>query len=271
METFGDPAGVFQASPEELIDEGVEPEIAQAIAGAHEDALWSLEEQLMDYEDTTGVRFVTCDDAAYPQNLMLADEPPLFLWIRGKLEEQDSRAVAVAGSWRATPRGLSNAELIGMRLAEQGYTVVAGLGDEIDVRALKGARDGGGRALAVLAGGIEMIPPDQQKLAERVLERGALISGALRPSDYPSRARAGTRDDIIAGLARAVIIVEAQPEDRGMEMALRASEVGRPVLVVKPRDDVPEGNRQLLKMGATPLEHVREMFEILEEVMELFD
>jgi DNA processing protein len=271
VEAFGSPAGVFRASPQALVDEGVEPELAQAIAGVNDDLLWSLEDQLMDYEDATGVRFVSRDDGAYPQNLRLIEEPPLFLWLRGELEAEDSRAVAVAGSWRATPRGLSNAELIGMRLAEQGYTVVAGLGDEIDVRGLKGARDGGGRALAVLAGGIDMIPPEQQKLADRIVERGALISGALRPSDYPSRARAGMRDEIIASLARAVIIVEAQPEDRGMEMALRAHEAGRPVLVVEPRDDLPEGNRQLLKMGAAGIEHVGQMFKKLEEAMELLD
>lgn len=279
IEAFGSPAGVFRASPRALVNEGVDPELAQAIAGVTEDMLWSLEDQLMDYEDMTGVSFVVRGDGGYPRNLTLTEEPPLFLWLRGALTAEDSRAVAVVGSWRATPRGLSNAELIGMRLAEQGYTVVAGLGDEIDVRGLKGARDGGGRALAVLAGGIEMIPSEQRKLASRIVERGAILSGALRPSDYPSRARAGTRDDIIVGLARAVIIVEAQPEactepkrsDRGVEMALRAHGAGRPVLVVQPRDDVPEGNRQLLKMGAAPIRHVGEMFETLEEAMELFD
>lgn len=267
IEAFGSPGGVFQAGAAALGEEGVEPELAQAIAGVSGDLLWSLEEQLMDYEDTTGVRFVARGDAIYPENLTLGEEPALFLWVRGGLESEDSRAVAVAGSWRATPRGLSNAGLIGMRLAEQGYTVVAGLGDDIDVAGLKGARDGGGRALAVLAGGIEMVPPEQQKLADRIVERGAILSGALRPSDYPSRARAGTRDDIIAGLAQAVIIVEAQPEDRGLEMALRAHDAGRPVLVVKPRDDVPEGNRQLLKMGAAAIEHVGRMFDVLREVI----
>lgn len=271
IEVFGSPAGVFEAGPRALIEEGVDPELAEVIAGANEDLLWSLEDQLMDFEAAAGVRFVALGDAGYPRNLMLTEEPPLFVWLRGELSPEDRRAVAVVGSWRATPQGLSNAELIGMRLAEQGYTVVAGLGDEIDVRGLKGARDGGGRALAVLAGGIEMVPPEQQGLANRVVQRGALISGALRTSDYPTRVRAGTRDDIIAGLSRAVIVVEAQPEDRGMEMALRASEAGRPVLVVKPRDEVSAGNRQLIEMGAAPIEHVRAMFEMLEEAMALFD
>jgi DNA processing protein len=271
IEAFGSPAGVFRAGSRALIDEGIEPELAQAIAGVNEDLLWSLSDQLMDYEDTAGVRFVARGDERYPQNLAFSDEPPLFVWLRSQLEPEDTRAVAVVGSWRATPRGFNNAKLIGMRLAEQGYTVVAGLGDDVDVRALKGARDGGGRALAVLAGGIEMVPPEQEKLAERVVERGAVLSGALRPSDYPSRARAGTRDDIIAGLARAVIVVEAKSEDRGVEMALRAHGVGRPVLVVKPRHDVPEGNRELLKMGAAPIEHVGAMFETLEEALEMFD
>jgi DNA processing protein len=271
VEVFGSPAGVFNADPRELVDQGVDPELAKAIAGQTDDLLWSLENQLMDYEDAAGVRFVVRGEGDYPLNLLLTDEPPLFLWLRGALEADDARAVAVVGSWRATPRGLSNAGLVGMRLAEQGYTVVAGLGDETDMRGLKGARDGGGRALAVAAGGIEMIPPDQQSLVDRVVQRGALISGALRPSDYPNRSRASTRDDIIVGLARAVIIVEAQSEDRGVAMALRAHEAGRPVMVVKPRDEIPAGNQQLIEMGATPIEHIGQMFEALEEAMELFD
>lgn len=270
IEDLGSSAAVFEASSRRLVEEGVEPELAQAIAAVDEGLMWSLEDQLMDYEDVTGVRFVARGDAAYPQVLELTDEPPLFLWVRGELATAlDHPTVAVVGSWRATPRGLSNAELIGQRLAERGHTIVGGLGDEIDVHALKGARDGAGNGVAVLAGGIEMIPPEQEALAERVVQHGALVSTALRPSDYPSRARADTRDEIIVGLAHAVVVVEAQAERRGVEIALRAHNAGRPVLVTKPRTGVPEGNQQLLEMGAAPVEHVGMLFERLEEVLDV--
>jgi DNA processing protein len=270
IDDLGSAAAVFEATPSRLVEAGVEPELARAIAAVDEDLVWSLEDQLTDYEDTAGVRFVARGDGAYPRMLELTDEPPLFLWVRGDpAPDPGQPAVAVVGSWRATPRGLSNAELIGQRLAEQGYTTVAGLGDEIDVHALQGARDGVGYALAVLAGGVEMIAPEQANLAERILQHGALLSAALRPSDYPSRARAGIRDDVIIGLAHAVVVVEAQAEGRGVEIALRAHTAGRPVLVTKPRVDVPEGNRQLLQMGAAPVEHVGMLFERLQEALEL--
>jgi DNA processing protein len=270
IEELGSAAAVFEASPGRLVEEGIEPDLAQAIAAVDEGLMWSLEDQLMDYEDVAGARFVARGDGAYPQMLELTDEPPLFLWVRGDLAPALAHpTVAVVGSWRATPHGLNNAELIGQRLAERGYTVVGGLGDEIDVHALKGARDGAGYGVAVLAGGVEMIPPEQEVLADRVVQRGALLSAALRPSDYPSRARSDVRDETIVGLVHAVVVVEAQAERRGIEIALRAHNAGRPVLVTKPRNDVPEGNQQLLKMGAAPVEHVGMLFERLEEVLDV--
>lgn len=269
IDDLGSAGAVFEASPRRLVEEGVEPELAQRIAAVDESLLWSLEDQLVDYEDTAGVRFVARGDAAYPQVLELTDEPPLFLWVRGDLTAAlEQPCVAVVGAWRATPRGLSNAELIGQRLAEHGYTVVAGLGDEIDAHALKGARAGAGYGVAVLAGGIEMVPPEQETLAGRIVQRGALLSAALRPSDYPSRARADARDEVMVGLADAVVVVEAQVERRGVDIALRAHNASRPVLVAKPRTDIPEGNQQLLTMGAAPVEHVGMLFERLAEVVE---
>lgn len=271
LEAFGSPAAIFAADPQALIDEGLDPEVAHAIAHTDAELLWSLEDQLADYEATADVRFVTRDDPAYPANLLLSDEPPLFLWVRGEVRPEDARAVAVVGPWRGSPRALDNARLIGTRLAEHGYTVVSGMSAETDREALIGALASGGRAIGVLAGGMEMIEPDAQRLARQLPQQGALLSGALRPSEPPSRARGHLRDAIVAGLARAVVVVETRPEGRGVDVAVQASQAGRPMLVVQPRGDLPEGNRQLIEMGAVPVEHVRGLLEAVEQIMEAFE
>jgi len=271
LEAFGNPAAIFAADPQALIDEGIDPEVAHAIARTDAELLWSLEDQLADYEATADVRFVTRDDPAYPVNLLLSDEAPLFLWVRGEVQPEDAHAVAVVGPWRGSPRALDNARLIGTRLAEHGYTVVSGMSGETDREALIGALAAGGRAIGVLAGGMEMVEPDAQRLARQLPQRGALLSGALRPSEPPTRARGHLRDAIVVGLARAVVVVETRPEGRGVDIAFQASQVGRPVLVVQPRGDLPEGNRQLIEMGAVPVEHVRGLLEAVEQIMAAFE
>ena len=271
LEAFGSPAAIFAADPQALIDEGIDPEVAHAIARTDAELLWSLEDQLADYEATADVRFVTRDDPAYPANLLLSDEAPLFLWVRGAVRPEDVRAVAVVGPWRGSPRALDNARLIGTRLAEHGYTVVSGMSAETDREALIGALAGGGRAIGVLAGGMEMIEPDAQRLARQLPQRGALLSGTLRPSEPPTRTRGHLRDAIVVGLARTVVVVETRPEGRGVDIAFQASQAGRPVLVVQPRGDLPEGNRQLIEMGAVPVEHVRGLLEAVERIMTAFE
>lgn len=123
----------------------------------------------------------------------------------------------------------------------------------------------------MLGGGLEMIEPEAQSLVRQLPQRGALLSGVLRPSDYPNRARGYQRDGIIVGLARAVVVVETRPDGRGVDVAFQASQVGRPVLVVQPQGDVPEGNQQLIEMGAVPVEHVRGLLEAVEHIMTAFE
>ncbi|MFQ6014874.1 MAG: DNA-processing protein DprA [Anaerolineae bacterium] len=267
IQTFGSPSAIFAADAESLMEAGVEEKIAQAIAMADEEAIWSLEIQLMDYEDQSGVRFVPIGAPEYPPNLLEIEAAPLFLWCQGEILPQDQRAVAVVGARRASMRGTSNAQRIAMSLAAQEVTVVSGLALGVDTAAHQGALDAGGRTIAVLGSGIEMIVPEENRgLATRIARQGAIVSELLRTDAFPSRQHFFDRNRIITGLSKVVIVVEAEADSGSVDTGLKALEQGRELLVVVPEQGLPPGNEQLLGMGGVPVSSVNEIFEALGEL-----
>lgn len=267
IQTFGSPSAIFAADAESLMEAGVEEKIAQAIAMADEEAIWSLEIQLMDYEDQSGVRFVPIGAPEYPPNLLEIEAAPLFLWCQGEILPQDQRAVAVVGARRASMRGTSNAQRIAMSLAAQEVTVVSGLALGVDTAAHQGALDAGGRTIAVLGSGIEMIVPEENRgLATRIARQGAIVSELLRTDAFPSRQHFFDRNRIITGLSKVVIVVEAEADSGSVDTGLKALEQGRELLVVVPEQGLPPGNEQLLGMGGVSVSSVNEIFEALGEL-----
>jgi DNA processing protein len=268
IQAFGGLSAIFEAEPEALIEAGVQERMARLIASADEESLWSLDMQLMDYEAERGVRFIPFDEPEYPSNLLELDDPPLFLWCRGEILPQDQRAVAVVGSRQASWRGERNAERIAVTLAGQEVTVVSGLAHGIDTAAHRGALQAGGRTIAVLGSGIEMIVPEEnQELADRIAQQGAVLSALPRPNAYPSRQNFFARNGIVSGLSRAVIVVEAEPDSGSVDAGLKALEQGRTLLVVVPEGWMPEGNRQLLEVGGVPVASIGEVMEHLEGIL----
>ncbi|MDI3538120.1 MAG: processing protein, partial [Bacillota bacterium] len=111
------------------------------------------------------VKYVTLLDADYPENLKTIFDPPPVLYYRGELKAEDALAVAIVGSRRATPYGRESATRLARELARAGVTVVSGLARGIDSCAHRGALAGGGRTLAVLGSGLDVIyPPENARL-----------------------------------------------------------------------------------------------------------
>jgi DNA processing protein len=205
-------------------------------------------------------------DGAYPALLGgLAGAPPLH--VRGTLTAEDSLAIAIVGSRRATPYGLAAAETLAADLAARGVTIVSGLARGIDTAAHRGALAAGGRTIAVLGSGIDAIyPPENRPLAREIAERGALVSQfprgmAPRPWNFPARNR------ILAALALGVVVVEAAAKSGALSTANWAGDLGRELFAVPGRitDAASQGALALLRDGATL---VRDWTDVLHELPE---
>lgn len=170
--------------------------------------------------------------ADYPRLLAEIFDPPALLWTRGDLLSLSGIAVAVVGARAASQEGLTAAYEIAHDLGRAGVVVISGLARGVDSAAHKGALDGGGRTIAVLGTGIDVVyPAENAALAERITERGLLISelplgAAAEPWHFPKRNR------IISGLSKIVVVVEAREKSGSLITARLAADQGRDVMAV---------------------------------------
>src|SRR5262245_25873586 len=183
--------------------------------------------------DTRGVAArISLGVRAYPENLREIASPPPHLYVRGTLMERDALAVAIVGSRAATSYGLAVAERLAADLAARGVTIVSGLARGIDSAAHRGALRVGGRTIAVLGSGVNVIyPPENRRLARDIEAHGAVVS-QFEPGTRPLPGYFPARNRVIAGLALGVVVVEAAERSGSLITAGLAGEMGREVMAV---------------------------------------
>jgi DNA processing protein len=245
---LGSPAEAFQASHRTLAS-AVGEATARAVAGF----AWrrAAREQAA-AAGRSEARLVLLEDPEYPPSLRAIDLPPPFLLARGSVRREDGLAVAIVGSRRATPYGLQTAERLGTDLGARGVTVVSGLARGVDTAAHRGALDAGGRTLAVLGSGVDVVyPPENRRLAAEIAAAGAVLSQfpmgtAPLPHHFPARNR------VIAGLTLGTVVVEAAERSGALITARLAGELGREVYAVPGNVSSPgsPGTNGLIQDGA---------------------
>jgi DNA processing protein len=216
-----------------------------------------------DTVDEIAVITRACDE--YPAQLAAVPSAPETLYVRGRLVADDALAVAIVGSRRATPYGLEVAERLGAALGARGVTVVSGLARGIDSAAHRGALESGGRTIAVLGSGVDVIyPPENRRLAGRIVEAGALVS-QFAPGTRPLAYHFPERNRVIAGLALGVVVVEAAEKSGALITAGFAAELGREVLAIPGRVNSPEsrGAHRLIQDGAALVQDADEVIAAL--------
>jgi len=175
---------------------------------------------------------IALGDSRYPENLREIVAPPERLYVRGCLADGDALAVAIVGSRAATSYGLAVAERLAADLAARGVTVVSGLARGIDSAAHRGALRVGGRTIAVLGSGVDVIyPPENRRLADEIASPGAVVS-QFEPGTRPLAGHFPARNRVIAGLALGVVVVEAAEKSGSLITAGLAGEMGREVMAV---------------------------------------
>jgi DNA processing protein len=221
------------------------------------DALLAVRQRLspdheIDRIDRMGVQALTCEDPLYPPALKEIHDYPPVLYVRGTLPPADGPCLAVVGTRRPTIYGRQVTEEIVTDLAVNGMVIVSGLARGIDSVAHRAALEAGGITLAVLAGGLDTIyPAENARLAQRIVERGALVSEhppgtRPRPENFPLRNR------IMSGLSLGVLVIEAGERSGALITANQALEQNREVFAVPGSILSPasRGTNRLIQEGA---------------------
>ena len=225
----------------------------------------------MERLQATEIHVTTLGEADYPEALRWIPEPPPVLYIWGTLRYEDSLAVAVVGSRKPSPYGQLVAQRLSTELAQYGFAVVSGLARGVDSLAHQGALQAGGRTIAVLGSGINVVyPPEHRRLYEAIHEQGAVVSEF--PFDTkPDRWNFPRRNRIISGLTLGTLVVEASDQSGSLHTARHALEQGREVFAVPGRIDAPSsrGTNNLIKRGAKLVEGIDDMLEEFPEAVRL--
>jgi DNA processing protein len=206
LEAFGDAATAWQATPNDLRTAGLNPKLVENLI--HVRSKISVD-KVWDQLQAQGISVLTWVDDTYPRRLKEIDQPPPVLYTRGAILPEDEWAVAIVGTRRITSYGRQVAEDVSSVLARNGVTVISGLARGIDTVAHQAALDAGGRTIAVLGNGLDRVyPPENQRLAEQIRGKGALLSD-YPPGTPPESANFPARNRIISGLALALVVIEA--------------------------------------------------------------
>ena len=261
-DAFGSLDAAWQASEREL-REVLDERASRAVLDARQRV---SPEELMQRLLRAGAEVVTVLDDAYPRILREIPAPPPVLYVRGTLPRQHEPTVAIVGTRRATSYGREATMQIAGELAAAGVTIVSGLAKGIDGYAHRAAIDQGGRTVAVLASGVDIIyPPEHRQLAEQIVETGALVSD-YPPGTKPDAPNFPARNRIISGLSVATIVVEAPSRSGALITVGFAADQGRDVYAVPGSILNPNsaGPNRLLRQGAIPLTSAADVLEDLE-------
>ena len=215
--------------------------------------------------DRAGVKALTWVSEDYPINLRNIHDPPPVIYVKGELLPEDDWAVAVVGTRHASVYGKEAARRLAGDLARNGVTVVSGLAAGIDAVAHQAALEAGGRSLAVLGSGVDVIYPEQNRtLARQLLEHGALVS-EYPLGTKPERSNFPPRNRMISGLSLGTVVVEAGARSGALITADFAGDQGREVFAVPGSifQRSCEGTNRLIQDGAKPVLGVDDMLEEL--------
>lgn len=261
LSEFGSPEAVLAASPGSLktiVKADVAAEIAKGIT---DDALAPTLEWLQDRNN----HIVTLADDDYPQALLNIPDPPLLLYLKGRLDLLNCPTLAMVGSRNATPQGVHNAEAFARSLSEGGLCIASGMAHGIDAAAHRGALQEQGSSIAIVGTGLDKVyPAANRNLAHALAAQGALVS-EFPLGTPPLAANFPRRNRLISGMSIGCLVVEAGLQSGSLITARLASEQGRDVFAIPGSIHAPQskGCHALIKQGAKLVETAQDIIEEL--------
>ncbi|GIK42773.1 MAG: DNA processing protein DprA [Chloroflexota bacterium] len=266
LDYYGDVALAWQADPGELRAIGLDRRSVENLVKVRSEL--NLEAEL-EKLNKLNISVFTWDNPDYPKLLRPISDAPLVLYVRGSLLPEDEWAVAVVGTRQATAYGKECTQFLVNGLAKNGITIVSGMAYGIDTQAHQTALAAGGRTIAVLGCGVDIIyPAENKKLGQAIIEHGALVSEYPLGTN-PESGNFPRRNRIISGLSLGVLFVEGTTQSGARITTDFALEQGRDVFAV-PGSILRQsgsGPNYLIQNGAKLVTQVNDILEELNLTM----
>ncbi len=214
----------------------------------------AIERNLSHYLES-GIHTITIFDDEYPQMLKQINDPPFVLYYKGNFPLESTQYVAIVGTTQASAEGIEIAVDFAHALSKRGAVIVSGLARGIDTAAHIGAIKAEGESFAILGCGFNNIyPPENRRLSEELLEKGALIS-EYPPNSKVTTGRLLSRNRIIVGISHSVVVGELDKKSRGSINAAERAMMQGKLLFAIGRKDLPI-DPGLIEFGAIPLDDI---------------
>lgn len=269
LSAFGLPASIF-SQPKASLQQLLQPAQALALQTEPAELAAQLELSWAWWQQAPQQRCVVpLGDTRYPRSLLDIEDPPLLLYLAGRLDLplDASQSLAIVGSRNPSPQGVLNARQFAQSLAEAGLTIVSGLALGIDGAAHEGALAGAGAdrlaTLAVVGTGLDRVyPRSHHALAHRICEHGLMVS-EYPLGTPPLAANFPRRNRLIAGLSRATLVVEAALQSGSLITARLAAEQGKDVFAIPGSIHATQarGCHALIREGAKLVESAQDVLE----------
>jgi DNA processing protein len=233
------------------------------------------------YSEENKIGLIGYYDDEYPKALKKAIneegklDPPLLLWYRGDISILNMPAIAVIGTREATPEGVAGGEYLSGEFAKRGFNIVSGLAVGCDTCGHKGALKVGGKTTAILANGLDhdsIYPPENQDLAEEIVEKGGLLLSEYRIKSTVNRYNLVARDRLQAGLALATLVVQTGVKGGTMHAANTTLMAKKDLFVMRFKNDAInnhekcQGNAYLHEKGSKYIKGSDDLDKISEDI-----
>jgi DNA processing protein len=234
---FGNPTNVLSASARDIVSiEGFNKKLAVIVSSFRKNSKYAEAIKYADHQFSTMNKYeahmVAFWDKKYFELLKKIFDPPPYLFLKGNIIEEDKYAIAVVGTRNPSKYGIAIAEKFSQELSRLGITIVSGLARGIDTIAHNSVLKTGGRTIAVIGSGIDVIyPPENKNLFEKISENGAVVS-EYDMGTPPDAGNFPRRNRIISGMSLGTIIIETGIDGGAMITASTALDQNRDVFAV---------------------------------------
>ncbi len=241
------------------------PQLSERVRNSLRNPSWERVDEDLRWLESAAGHFLPIISPHYPEPLARLPDAPLGLFVLGDPRYLCFPQIAMVGSRNPTRGGEQTAQEFARFFAASGIAVTSGLAIGIDTASHRGALQGGGPTLAVMATGLDRVyPASNRDLAHEIAENGALVS-EFPPDTSPRRGHFPRRNRIISGLSLGVLVVEAALKSGSLITARLAGEQSREVFAIPGsiHNPLARGCHRLIREGAKLVETAADVLEEL--------